>query len=133
MLAVYRTLLRLYPAQHRERFGGEMLTVLADEGSGASNRGVMARIRLFGREAWGLVLGAAREHLRRWVEIQDGWTLRTSRCLLRGETGRWVRFTWRTRPGRRLPSWSCSSTLLGLRVGQFSSRYGGRVGKGGCD
>lgn len=83
MLAVYRTLLRLYPAQHRQIFGVEMLMVLAAEGSGASSRRVMARIRLFAREACGLLLGAAREHLRVLVEIQDGLAPATGRFEMR--------------------------------------------------
>ena len=83
MLAVYRTLLRLYPAEHRQMFGGEMLTVLAEEGCGASNRRVMARIRLFAREASGLLVGAAREHLRTLVEIQDGLALAAGRFAMR--------------------------------------------------
>ena len=64
-------------------FGGEMLTVLAEEGSGGSNRRVMARIRLFAREASGLLLGAAREHLRALVEIHDGLALATGRFEMR--------------------------------------------------
>ena len=83
MLAVYRTLVRLYPAQHRQIFGGEMLTVLAAEVSEASNRRVTARIRLFAREASGLMLGAAREHFRMPVEIRDGLSLRTGRFEMR--------------------------------------------------
>ena len=83
MLAVYRTLLRLYPAEHRQMFGGEMLMVLAEEVSGASNRRVMARIRIFAREASGLLLGAAREHLGTLVGIHDGWALATGRFEMR--------------------------------------------------
>ena len=83
MLAVYRTLLRLYPAEHRQMFGGEMLMVLAEEVSGASNRRVMARIRIFAREASGLLLGAARERLGTLVGIHDGWALATGRFEMR--------------------------------------------------
>lgn len=83
MLAVYRTLVRLYPAEHRQTFGGEMLRVLAEEGCGASHRTVMARVRLFAREASGLMLGAVREHLRMRVEIQDGLSLRSGRFAMR--------------------------------------------------
>ena len=77
MRAVYRTLVRLYPAEHRQIFGGEMLTVLAEEGFEASNRRLTARIRLFAREASGLLVGAAREHFRVLVESQPGLSLRT--------------------------------------------------------
>ena len=85
MLAVfvYRTLVRLYPAEHRQIFGGEMLTVLAEEDSRASNRTVTARIRVFAREASGLMVGAAREHFRVLVESQPGLSLRTRRFDMR--------------------------------------------------
>jgi hypothetical protein len=83
VLAVYRTLLHLYPAEHRQMFGVEMLTVLAEEGCGASNRRGMARIRLFAREASGLLVGAAREHLRTLVEFHDGLALAAGRFAMR--------------------------------------------------
>lgn len=83
MLAVYRTLVRLYPAEHREIFGGEMLRVLAEEGSAASKQSVTARLRVFAREACGLMLGAAWEHLRMLVEIQGGLFVRTGRFQMR--------------------------------------------------
>jgi hypothetical protein len=60
-----------------------MLMVLAEEGSGASNRTVTARIRLFAREASGLMVGAAREHFRVLVERQPGLSLRTGRFEMR--------------------------------------------------
>jgi hypothetical protein len=83
MLAVYRTLVRLYPAEHRQIFGEEMLAVLAEEGSQASARSLTARIRLLAREASGLIVGAAREHFRMLLEIRDGLSLQSGRFEMR--------------------------------------------------
>jgi len=83
MVALYRQLLRLYPAEHREMFGEEMLAVLTEVGSAADDGKIVARTRQLAREAGGLLLGAAREHLRVLIEIQDGLSLATGRFAMR--------------------------------------------------
>jgi hypothetical protein len=60
-----------------------MLTVLAEGGSKASTRSVVARIWLFAREASGLIVGAAREHFRMLVEIREGLSLQAGRFEMR--------------------------------------------------
>jgi len=62
MIAVYRTLLYLYPADHRRQFGEEMLAVFQDVWT--ENKGFMTQIAIALREFTGLLKGAFREHLR---------------------------------------------------------------------
>jgi hypothetical protein len=83
MLTVYRKLLRLYPAEHRELFGEEMLAVLRDENDAQATEKWLTRGRFFVREITGLVNGALREHFRVWVEIQNGLSLATVRFNMR--------------------------------------------------
>jgi hypothetical protein len=83
MLTVYRKLLRLYPAEHRELFGEEMMAVLRDESDAQATKKWFTRSRFFAREIAGLVNGALREHFHVWVEIQDGLSLATGRFSMR--------------------------------------------------
>ena len=62
MLAVYRTLLYLYPTQHRRQFGEEMLAVFQDVW--AEKKGFITQTMISIREFTGLLKGAFREHLR---------------------------------------------------------------------
>lgn len=71
MLTVYRQLLRLYPAEHRDLFGEEMLAVLADERAENAHRRMAARTRLLLRESTGLLIGALRERFRGWLDMQE--------------------------------------------------------------
>jgi hypothetical protein len=64
MLRIYRCLLYLYPAGHREQFGGEMTAVLRDLQAGTAHEGIAARSILFLRETRGLVIGALQQHAR---------------------------------------------------------------------
>ncbi|HXJ87626.1 MAG TPA: hypothetical protein VMS18_12465 [Candidatus Binatia bacterium] len=82
MLSLYRKLLRLYPAEHRQLFGEEILTVLAEERE-AGDRRIIAQARLLTRETAGLVVGAIREHLRVPVEIQAGLSAVSRRFAMR--------------------------------------------------
>jgi hypothetical protein len=79
MLTVYRKLLSLYPAEHRELFSEEMMAVLREESDDHANKKLLMRGRFFAREITGLLNGAFREHFRVWVEIQDGLSLATGR------------------------------------------------------
>lgn len=64
MLKVYRSLLRLYPAFHRERFGEEMIAVFGDRQAETVSKGRMAQVGFCVREAAGVVGGALQEHWR---------------------------------------------------------------------
>ena len=83
MLTVYRKLLCLYPAEHRELFGEEMMAVLREESDAHAKKKLLTRGRFFAREIAGLVNGALREHFHVWVEIQDGLSLATGRFSMR--------------------------------------------------
>jgi hypothetical protein len=83
MLALYRKLLRLYPAEHRRLFGQEMLAVLEEQRNEISRQKTRARARLFAREAAGLVGGALREHFRIQVEVENRLFLAGGRFAMR--------------------------------------------------
>jgi hypothetical protein len=83
MLTVYRKLLRLYPAEHRELFGEEMLAVLREESGDHAQKKLLARGRFFAREITGLVNGALYERFRLFLRIQDGLSLATGRFNMR--------------------------------------------------
>lgn len=64
MLTIYQRLLRLYPAEHREQFGDEMLAVFCAVQSENQSKTLIARGIFYFREVAGLVRGAGGEHLR---------------------------------------------------------------------
>jgi hypothetical protein len=61
---LYRHLLLLYPASHREIFGEEMITVFGEMQAEAASKGAVARSLFFVREAAGVMSGALLEHWR---------------------------------------------------------------------
>lgn len=63
MLALYRVILRLYPAAYRCEFAHEMLGVLSEVQTKNRRKGKLALLFSGTRETGGLVLGAVREHL----------------------------------------------------------------------
>ena len=65
-LTIYRWLLCLYPGSYREEFAEEMTSVFRDAGSELPPR-LVAKISFYGREFCGLVSGALRAHLDRWL------------------------------------------------------------------
>jgi hypothetical protein len=65
MLALYQSLLRLYPAPYRQQFAAEMLAVFRDVGADAHEKGSLATAQLYLREIAGLLRGAFAEHARR--------------------------------------------------------------------
>lgn len=83
MLAVYRKLLRLYPAEHRRRFGEEMLAVLVEGRDESGRLELFARGRLVLRETGGLLMGALRERFRVLTQIQDELSFATWRFSMR--------------------------------------------------
>ena len=63
MLTVYRQLLRLYPAPHRQQFSEEMLEVFAELDSERSSKHFLVRSFSSWHEIVGLICGACAEHL----------------------------------------------------------------------
>lgn len=64
MLALYRSLLLLYPTAYRCEYGDEMMEVLSEVQAVNRNRSALARILSGWHEAGGLLHGALREQLR---------------------------------------------------------------------
>lgn len=64
MLALYRALLRLYPAAYRCEFGDEMVEALAEVEGEIRKKNAMKQIFFAMQEAGGLLSGALHEHLR---------------------------------------------------------------------
>lgn len=75
MLALYRSILHLYPAACRGEYGEEMLEVLAEVQAENRQDGALARAGCVAREAGGLLYGALQEHLRRFTGPYDGTRL----------------------------------------------------------
>lgn len=65
-LTVYCWLLCLYPGSYREEFGEEMMCVFRDA-RGELPPGLAAKMSFYGREFSGLLSGALRAHLDRWL------------------------------------------------------------------
>lgn len=63
-IGMYRCLLRLYPAFHRERFGEEMTAVFGELQTEIVSGGLLARGVFYVRETAGVVSGALQEHWR---------------------------------------------------------------------
>jgi hypothetical protein len=63
MLRLYRYLLCLYPADHRDQFGDEMIEVFRDAQADAAKQSMISRGVFCAREAAGLLTGAMRQHL----------------------------------------------------------------------
>jgi hypothetical protein len=61
---VYRNLLRLYPASHREQFGEEMAAVFGDALAERASKSLGNRGVFLAREAASILRGALQEHWR---------------------------------------------------------------------
>lgn len=85
MLRIYRCLLYLYPAVHREQFGDEMTAVLHDLHAGSAHRSLGARSLLFVRETTGLVIGALQQRLRNLTRPQRWPPFSPRRFTVRSE------------------------------------------------
>jgi len=83
MLAFYRKLLRLYPAEYRSVFGEEILAVLFQQREENWKRGLRNRTRLVMRETAGLLRGALQEHFRTITEIHQELSFATGRFAMR--------------------------------------------------
>jgi len=65
MLALYQSLLRLYPSSYRQQFAEEMIAVFRDVNLDAHQQGSVVTAKLYLREISGLFRGAIAEHTRR--------------------------------------------------------------------
>jgi hypothetical protein len=83
MLTVYRQLLRLYPAAHRQQFGEEMLAVFVDVRADMARKTFFAQTIFVMREILGLVGGACGEHLRGLVGPDSRFPLPTRSFMMR--------------------------------------------------
>jgi hypothetical protein len=63
-VSIYRRLLRLYPAPHRERFGEEMAAVFGEMETDTVSKSMVERAAFWFRETAGVLSGAVREHWR---------------------------------------------------------------------
>jgi hypothetical protein len=63
-ISIYRHLLLLYPASHREVFGEEMIAVFGEMQAEAASKGMIARSMFCVRETAGIMTGAVLEHWR---------------------------------------------------------------------
>src|SRR6266700_1900425 len=61
---IYRHLLLLYPASHRQVFSEEMIAVFGAMQAETASKGLVARSLFFVREVAGVVTGALLEHCR---------------------------------------------------------------------
>jgi hypothetical protein len=85
MLSIYRCLLYLYPAVHRQQFGDEMTAVFGEVQAEMANQGPFARAFLYLREAAGLLAGALQQHVRTLVGDRVWLPFPTRRFTMRTE------------------------------------------------
>ena len=85
MLAIFRTLLRLYPSTHRDEFAEEMLEVLNKIRSDRQKESSFSRAISFSREFTGLLAGALREHFRTILVFFGPSIFRSRRLTMRSE------------------------------------------------
>jgi hypothetical protein len=64
MLALYRSLLYIYPTAYRCEYGKEMMEVLAEVEAETRKKSALARASCEAHETCGLLYGALREHFR---------------------------------------------------------------------
>ena len=85
MLALYRSLLLLYPAQYRQEYGPEMIAVFMEAQSDARTRGPLSRLAFAGGEVRGLLYGAFCEHLRKLTGFDGRPVFSSRRFNMRSE------------------------------------------------
>jgi hypothetical protein len=85
MLALFRTLLYLYPAEYRREYGDEMLTVLVQVQAEARMQAPLQRSFSFTREAGGLLRGALEQHLHPIYQPQSFPVFSSRRLAMRSE------------------------------------------------
>lgn len=85
MLALYRALLRLYPAAYRCEFGDEMMDVLSEGQSDVRKKNATTRIFFAMRETGGLLGGALQERLRNITGSYDNGIFSVRRLAMKSE------------------------------------------------
>jgi hypothetical protein len=85
MLPLYRSLLRLYPAAYRDKYGEEMMAVLFEVQAEIEKKGWFARVLFCAREATGLLHGAMQEHVRSITSSHGCETFSSRRFTMRSE------------------------------------------------
>lgn len=85
MLAFYRSLLRLYPAEYLCEFGGEMMDVLSEGHVETREKSAMTRIFFAMRETGGLLSGALQERLRSVTGSYDSGIFTLRRFAMKSE------------------------------------------------
>ncbi len=83
MLALYQSLLRLYPGPYRQQFAEEMIAVFRDVNTDAHKQGSFATARLYLREIAGLLRGAVAEQARRILGNNVPFPLSSRRFTMR--------------------------------------------------
>jgi hypothetical protein len=83
MLTIYRQLLRLYPAAHRQQFADEMLAVFVDVRADMAKKKFLAQTIFVMRELLGMVGGACSEHVRCLLGPDSGFPLPTRSLMIR--------------------------------------------------
>jgi hypothetical protein len=85
MLAIYRTLLYLYPSAYRDEYGEEMMAVFCEVREEMKNKGPFARVVCCCREVGGLLGGALQEHGRCILGSYSRSTFSSRRLAMRTE------------------------------------------------
>src|SRR5712691_8654506 len=85
MLALYQSLLRLYPIPYRQQFADEMTTVFREVDADARKKGNFATSKFYLREIAGLFRGAIAEHARRILGSHVSFPLLSRRFTMRSE------------------------------------------------
>jgi hypothetical protein len=85
MLALFRSLLYLYPAAYRHEYGDEMLAVLSEVQEEVRTKSVLSRALFFSHEVGGLLRGALEEYLRVNYSPQDFPVRLSRRISMRSE------------------------------------------------
>jgi hypothetical protein len=80
MLAIYRSLLYLYPSAYRDEFAEEMISVFREMQAGMERKGLLPRAMACSLEVAGLLRGALREHVQNIIGSQ-GYSIFPSRRL----------------------------------------------------
>ena len=83
MLALYQSLLRLYPGPYRQQFADEMIAVFRDVNAEAHKKGCLVTARLYLREIIGLLRGALAEHTRHILGNNIPFPLTSRRFTMR--------------------------------------------------
>ena len=83
MLALYQSLLRLYPSPYRQQFAGEMIAVFREVDIDAHKKGSLATAKFYLCEIAGLFRGAFAEHARRILHSDIAFPLSSRRFTMR--------------------------------------------------